>query len=161
MPWAKLDDNFSSHPKIRAAWDACPSAVGLHALALSYCARHLTDGEVRFAFASQLFTSRRAQDRAVNALVEHGLWSPAVHAWQIHDYLAHNPSREAVMAQRAEDRQKKQRARRSRVRGLTVSPRDSGYGKDLQLPLLEPPGQFDPRERERSLEYLAWLETTA
>jgi hypothetical protein len=102
MPWVKLDDSFYSHPKVVSAG---VEATGLYVLALTYAARHLTDGHVPKAWVKQVVGNRTR--KLSSALVEHGLWSENGTGWLIHDYLIYNPSREKIHAKRAADSERK------------------------------------------------------
>jgi hypothetical protein len=102
MAWVRIDDDFHAHPKVQQAWHACPTSIGLHALAMSHCARYLTDGHVSQSFAKTCLPGAAGRKRAVGALVAAGLWVPQDGGWQIHDYLDFNPSREQVLSDRAE-----------------------------------------------------------
>lgn len=88
MSWAKIDDKLHSHPK---AAKAGLEALGLHALAMSYCAAYQTDGHVVSTFPLE-----KAGDRAqplTDRLVEVGLWELNGDGWVIHDWLKYNLSR--------------------------------------------------------------------
>lgn len=112
MPWARLDDEFFTHPKVREAWRT-RAAIGLYALALSYSMRHGTEGQVPTQFVADQLPNRRECAAAVAALVGAGLWeSNGDGAWTIHDFLDYNPSRSDIEARRESDRQRKQEARR-------------------------------------------------
>jgi hypothetical protein len=113
MSWGKLDDKFHSHPKVAGMDNRMLPAVGLHCLALSWCADQLTDGFVPSPqvarLAGSLLPPRLTLDTIVSALVEAGIWEEAKGGYQLHDYLDYNPSREAVERERA--------AARERMRG--------------------------------------------
>ncbi len=113
MTWAKLDDRFHSHPKIRAAWMRCPASIGLHAMAISYCADHETDGVVPEWFAVGALPRQREMREAVAALIAAGLWREHAEGWEIHDFLDYHLSREAARRRREADAQRKRRERGS------------------------------------------------
>lgn len=100
MPWAKLDDHFHDNPKVRKAWRACGTSVGLHIMALTYSAAHLLDGHVGAEFVVDQIPAQRQRDAAVQALLDAGLWTVADVGWTIKDYLEYNPSRADVEAKR-------------------------------------------------------------
>ena len=54
MTWAKFDDQFPEHPKVRAVG---PLGLALHTAAVCYCARHLTDGRLSASVADALVRS--------------------------------------------------------------------------------------------------------
>ena len=114
MAWVRIDDQFHGHPKVRAAWEAEPAAVGLEVVALSHAAAYLTDGYVDEIFVRSWFRSSGRRRRAVNALVDTGLWIPNGSGWQIHDYLEYNDSRERVLEKRRIDAARK-RGRELRI----------------------------------------------
>ena len=55
MPWVKLDDGFTDHPKIASLSD---SAFRTFVTALCYCNKNLTDGFVPALIARQISTPR-------------------------------------------------------------------------------------------------------
>jgi hypothetical protein len=113
VTWAKLDDQFHAHRKAKRAWKAHPRALGLHLLALSYCAGQLSDGFVDTEFVEEKLPNRRDFDKATEALVDAGLWQREGAGWRINDWLDYNPSRAEIEAQRAAkaERQRKWRER--------------------------------------------------
>lgn len=111
MSWAKIDDQLHAHRKVMRAWRANQRALGLHLLALSYCAGQLTDGFVDEEFVAEKIPGPRERERTVNALVVAGLWSHEPGGWRIHDWLDFNPSREATLAKRRKDSLRKARGR--------------------------------------------------
>lgn len=117
MTWAKIDDQFHSHPKIRRAWK-CRPALGLHVLALSYCADQLTDGIVDLAFVEERLPAKRERNSVISALTSAGLWREHPDGFEINDYLDYNPSRDGVLARRADDVRRKADARASRAAEL-------------------------------------------
>lgn len=110
MPWARLDDKFFTHPKVRKAWRHKP-AIGLHALALSYCMCHGTEGHVSTEFVDDQIPDPGERDAAVAALVDAGLWKVNGDGWIVHDFLHYNPSNADVAARRESDRKRKAVAR--------------------------------------------------
>ncbi|MDQ5841654.1 MAG: hypothetical protein M3537_11070 [Chloroflexota bacterium] len=93
MPWAALDDQFHSNPKLVTAG---LEATGLHARAISYCACYLTDG-----FVSATWANGAAPKRVINALVSAGLWHKIQGGFELNDYLDFNPSKAEIEARRA------------------------------------------------------------
>jgi hypothetical protein len=112
VTWVRIDDQLHSHPKFTAAWSMEPASVGLELLALSHSAAYLTDGKVDGLFVRPWFRSTARRTRAVDALVESGLWVPDGRGWQIHDYLDYNESREENQQRRRADVVRKRTARR-------------------------------------------------
>lgn len=93
MSWAKLDDRFHENRKIKRAWRRFPAALGLHVMAITYCAGHATDGFVDAEFVEEKMPRERDFARAVEVLVDAGLWEAVEDGWVIHDFLDYNPSR--------------------------------------------------------------------
>jgi hypothetical protein len=107
VTWVRVDDQLHAHPKIRAAWQSEPAALGLHLLALSYSSAYLTDGRIDPEFVRQQIPARNKRERALTALVDAGLWDPNGTGWEIHDYLDFNEPRERVLARRRADASRK------------------------------------------------------
>lgn len=122
MSWARLDDQFPDHPKVRAL--GC-YGIALQAAAICYCARYLTDGFLSHSTADQLIASLFAvwthpetgqvvtpavtsgmsgQDAGdldwKMLMVLAGLWDPEDQGFRVHDYLDYNPTRSAVQKER-------------------------------------------------------------
>jgi hypothetical protein len=104
MSWAKLDDKFYTHPQVARMDHRMLPAVGLYCMALTWCADQLTDGFIPEHQVERLTGSVRrlkvTVELLVEALVEAGLWEVVEGGYQIHDYLAYNLDREAVLAER-------------------------------------------------------------
>lgn len=104
--WVKLDDKLHSHPK---RWHVGNAALGLHVLALSYCGDQLTDGRVPERWARQ-----QQEAEEIAELCTAGFWSADEDGFVIHDFLDYNPSREQVLAEREQARERMARVRRKR-----------------------------------------------
>jgi hypothetical protein len=120
MSWAKIDDQLHAHRKVVALGDQMLPALGLHLLALSWCASQLTDG-----YLPKLQIRRLAPDAPaalVDALVAAELWDRADGGYQIHDYLDWNPSREWVLEEREKAKVRMNRIRTSSARSPEVRP---------------------------------------
>lgn len=104
MPWFKVDDQLYSHPKWLAT---SPAARALWVSAGSWCAAHLTDGQVPRHVLSIL--GGRPRDAA--DLVRAGLWVTADDGWAFHGWLEMQPSAEQVEGERAAARDRQRRAR--------------------------------------------------
>ena len=125
MSYVLFDDEFHSHEKVVALFDGpCPGdAIGLYALALSWCGGKLTDG-----FVSAGFVARSGLNhQAASELVRVRLWHPADHpcedcraehasrkaqkpegaGYVVHGYLERNPTKAEVMAKREATAQRK------------------------------------------------------
>jgi hypothetical protein len=112
MVWVRIDDQLHAHPKIRAAWDMEPAAVGLELIALSHSAAYLTDGAVDKPFVRQWLPVGKQRRRTIGALVKAGLWVPNGRGWQIHDWLDYNESRAAVLERRRAQEEARKRKRK-------------------------------------------------
>lgn len=109
MAWARLDDGFYDHPKTISLWRRSPGAVGLHVRAITYCAKHLTDGHISEEVVNGMAPLQRDREAMVKALITEGQWyENGEDGFVIHDYLDWNPSKEEVLEKRRKDRERKQ-----------------------------------------------------
>ena len=97
MSWAKIDDQFSEHPKVI---EAGPLAGWLYVRGLCYAAKYLTDGFISDAQAQQLSLFAGSSPELLQKLVDCSLWERVNGGYQIHDYLDYNPTAESVKAER-------------------------------------------------------------
>jgi hypothetical protein len=113
MAWSKLDDNFYDHPKVISVWKRNPGAVGLHCRALTYCARHLTDGVLSVAAVEALSPDQRDRVGQIEALVEERAWywDEARSVYVIHDFLDYHPTKGEREAERKKERERKRKER--------------------------------------------------
>ena len=114
--WIRLDLDWLDHPKImRATRTAGDGAALLWLRAISYSARHLTDGWVPHPLPKQWGHT----PRHVTALEDNQLWIPLEvtddGGWLINDYTAYQPTRQEWEAS-VEQRRKASRARWDRPR---------------------------------------------
>lgn len=86
--WAKVDDRLHAHPKADAAG---LEAMGLHLLAMSYCAAYETDGHVKANFPAEKAGKKGAA--LARKLVEARVWETNGNGWVIHDWLTYNLSK--------------------------------------------------------------------
>ena len=94
MSWAKFDDRYDDNRKVKRAWRRDRAAVGLHAMAITYCSRHRTDGIVDIDWLEDRLPNAAERATTIAVLIESGLFEPLdVEHWYVHDYLAYNPSR--------------------------------------------------------------------
>ena len=125
MTWAKFDDKFPRHPKVRPRTDA---AFRLHVAGICYCAEHTTDGWIAADEADVLVAgwSKAKTRKAIDELIGAGLWEvvsgPEGQGYEVHDFLDYNPSREQVQAVRdgAKKRMKDHREKGRQGAMLTV-----------------------------------------
>lgn len=108
MAWLKVDDRVRTHPKIAKAG---PLAAWMWLCSLCYCREHLTDGFVPAEAVPTLAVGMPQPARQARRLVEVGLWHEVDGGYRVHDWGDWNPSREAVMALRDKERDKKRRQR--------------------------------------------------
>lgn len=109
MTWFKVDDGFYDHPKVVGLDTA---AIGLWALAGSYCARHLTDGVITARQIKAIGGTVRQAEKLVAA----GLWStddapPSSRRYFFNDWRDFQPTRKSILNRRAIDAQNKREAR--------------------------------------------------
>lgn len=111
MTWLKLADTFTDHPKVVAAGD---QAAWLYIAGLCYCSRHLTDGQIP-ADAVRRLTGLPSPQKYARKLVEVGLWDETHSGYAVHDYTAHQRSRNDVEEQRERTRVRVQKHRSNAV----------------------------------------------
>lgn len=113
MPWGKLDDNYSDHPKILRAWSDDPRTIGLHSMSIAWSMRHGTEGHVPTYWVATKIPDDGERAAVADALVRAGLWEVNGEGWIVHDFLDWNPSNADVEARREADRQRKAQRRGS------------------------------------------------
>jgi len=133
MTWVKVDDRMPEHPKVIGLSDR---AFRAHVEALCYCAGVLTDGRVPAAVAKSRRWSRSAAE-----LVTARLWEVDGDGWRIHDYLAHQRSR-----QDADDLSEKRAAAGSR--GGKARANAEANAKQVARPVLNQIREEEIREEE-------------
>lgn len=102
MMWARLDDTYCDHPKILRAWRRDRAAVGLHVMAITYCARHRTDGRVPGEWVEAVMPKATERRRTLDVLVDVGLFEPDGDDFLVHDFLDYHGSREETATRQAE-----------------------------------------------------------
>jgi len=123
----RLEDDFTEHPKLVAAG---PLAGWLFVCGLTYCARHLTDGDIPAPQVPRLVVGGA---RLAAALVAVGLWETMPGGYRVHDYLQYQPSRAAVLAARAKTLERVQRHRYAARNRVT-----EGVSNDDPVPIPVP-----------------------
>jgi hypothetical protein len=112
MSWAKFDDRYDDNRKVKRAWRTHPRAVGLHAMAVTYCARHETDGVVDVEWIEDRLPTRVEREKCLVALLKAGLFERIDDEhFRIHDYLEYNDSHAVLSERRARDAERKARGR--------------------------------------------------
>lgn len=136
MTWAKFDDRFPFHRKVRPLTDA---AFRLHVSAICWSCEHLTDGRV-LSDELALCSDVRKPTAAVAELVRRGMWHELPDGWAIHDFLLYNEPRQKVQDQREKEVKRKQawRDKKDAERNMSA---DQSAGVPLSVPLSVPPGQ--------------------
>lgn len=117
MPYATLDDRYDDSRKIKRAWkSAAPNPVGLHAMAITYCNRHETDGLVDPEWLEEKLPNERTRERFLAQMVELSLFSSATDGcYLVHDFLDYNASRAEREAKRSRDAARKRAGRNGSV----------------------------------------------
>lgn len=106
MAWIKIDDAFADHPKVIGLSD---KAFRTHIEGLCYSGRYLTDGHIPIFVAERLGT-----EEAISELLKVRLWlipDNGLDGYIIHDYLAHQTSKEQVNEKRKSLRERQKRYR--------------------------------------------------
>lgn len=110
MVWFNVDDGFWSHPKVL---ELPSEAIALWVRAGSYCAKHLTDGQVKPGALRILGGDRDSATELVLA----GLWTwdETTGCWWFHDWSKYQRTKDQVEADRAatKERVAKHRAKRA------------------------------------------------
>lgn len=109
--WFRVNVGIAQHPKLlQLRYTKRHEAAWLYLDALGYATEHLTDGWIPQWFPS----SRGFKAKDADALVEVGLWHCLElgdsGGWLIHDYLAHQRSKDEWVA---EQHRRKDRAHRA------------------------------------------------
>jgi hypothetical protein len=114
VSWAKLDDKFPRHRRVRRLRRDVASKW-LHVVAICFCCEHLTDGHIDAIDLEQIIAEadipKAAGVRSVPRLVEAGLWEETPNGYLIRDFLDYNPSSEKVRAGRAAARERMRQLR--------------------------------------------------
>jgi restriction endonuclease Mrr len=176
VSWARLDDQFSDHPKVRALG---VFGLALQAAAICYSARYLTDGFLSFSAVDQLIASVFAEftlpdGRMItpavtcgmsgqnvvewdwkSLMIRAGLWEKTRKGVRVHDYLLYNPSRESVLKERAKVAERVARHRQNgnavthAIRNDAVTPTPSPYPKNRKDVDSKPDDRFDDLSLEQ------------
>ena len=119
--YVQLVNGFYCNEKVQElARSGRMDAVGVFCMALTYCGDHLTDG---FIPRRAMLYVIGATGEQVNALCDVGMLEAVDEGWLIHDYTAHNRTKEQVLHARADAKERKSKSRcHSTV--TTVSQRD-------------------------------------
>lgn len=131
MAWAKLDDLYDDNRKIKRAWRQHPRAVGLHAMAITYCARHETDGVVDLEWIEERLPTAKERNSVIAVLIDCGLFEAAPNGdLRVHDYLTYNRSKSAAEVERARKTVRQQRWRERATGKFAGSDASTGTAVD-------------------------------
>lgn len=101
--FAKLSNGFWRSTKVRKLRRERPTALGLYALAISFCSDRLNDGHIT---DDELYYQLGADDDDLDALVDVGMLEDDNESgYYIHDYLTHQTSREKALEKAEKHRQ--------------------------------------------------------
>jgi len=139
VSWAKVDDGFWRHPKV-AALLSLPrggEAGFLFILAISWSCDTLTDGEVTERQLARLWGD--GVEPLIEVLVEARLLERGDRRFLIHDFLVYNPSREQVLAARAQREEAAHLGGQARLAQVNLP---GGRGPDGRVrPAAQPAGE--------------------
>jgi hypothetical protein len=140
VAWIKIDDSFPDHPKVIGLSDR---AFRIHIEGLCYSGRFLTDGLIPMGVAAR-FANENMTLLAELTTVE--LWREdmANNGFRIHDYLAHQTSKQQVEEKRQSlrERQKRYREKHAQVEEPSI---DDGWDNALIT---------EPEYRTQNTEYI-------
>jgi len=142
MAWIKIDDSFPDHPKVVGLSD---KAFRVHINGLCYCGKYLTDGKVPMKIAARFAEENMA---VIAELSLAGLWLEDLpnNGFIIHDYLAHQTSKDQVEIKRANLRERQKRYRdKHAVPDNNSEPVDDGWDNALVT---------EPEYRIQNTEYI-------
>lgn len=128
MAWVKIDDQAPRHHKMLTAG---PAACWLWVCGLAHCQSQLTDGFIAVAVLPMIGIKGSARAvKLADELVQAGLFDRVDGGYQVHDYLAYNPTRASVLSKRADDAERKRQAESGRSpRGVQAE-----SGRNLPAP---------------------------
>lgn len=107
--YVQLVNGFYDNDKIRdLVRMGRADSVGVYCMALSLCGDRLTDG---FVPRRAMLSNIGATPEQVRALVDEGMLEEVEGGWLIHDYTAHNRTREQVLHARADAKERKSKSR--------------------------------------------------
>ena len=109
MTWAKLSDDWDTHPTLFVS----RSARLLHVEALTFSMRHATDGQVPTGALRRIGDSLDPESDAAE-LVASGAWEVAEKGWRLVALLDDQPTAEEQAEKRADARTRAERHRRHR-----------------------------------------------
>lgn len=144
MSWVKLDDSFPDHRKLAELGAFAPLCGWLYVCGLAFCNRQLTDGRIPKTHVPRLagfehlsvetatigemaaFGEQIDARHIAELLVQAGLWEDDGAYYQIHDYLHYQPSREAVLKERAQIAERKERWKERKQNAVRNATQNNG-----------------------------------
>ncbi len=106
MAWVKLEDSVVEH---RKHLQAGPAACWLWVCGIAYCQRQLTDGFIPVEAVGLLGVAKGVKS-LLATLVRVRLFDSVDGGYQVHDYLAHNSTRQEALKRREDQHTAKVRA---------------------------------------------------
>ena len=107
--YVQLVNDFYSNGKVQElARSGHMDALGVFCMALTYCGDHLTDGFIPRRAMLYIVGATREQ---IQPLLDVGMFEEVDEGWMIHDYTAHNRSKEQVLHARADAKACKNKSR--------------------------------------------------
>ena len=140
--YVQLVNGFYDNDKIRdLVRMGRADSVGVYCMALSLCGDRLTDG---FVPRRAMLSNIGATPEQVRALVDEGMLEEVEGGWLIHDYTAHNRTREQVLHARADAKERKSKSRcHSSVTAVSQ--------RDMCVTSGQTPEHQNTKERERRI----------
>lgn len=142
--YVQLVNGFYDNDKVRdLVRIGRADSVGVFCMALSLCGDRLTDG---FVPRRAMLSNIGATQEQVQALVDKGMLEEVDDGWIIHDYTAHNRTKEQVMHARADAK-----ARKSKSRGHSTVTAVSQ--RDMRVTSGQTPEHQNTRTQKKEEEY--------
>lgn len=142
--YVQLVNGFYDNDKVRdLVRIGRADSVGVFCMALSLCGDRLTDG---FVPRRAMLSNIGATQEQVQALVDEGMLEEVDDGWIIHDYTAHNRTKEQVMHARADAK-----ARKSKSRGHSTVTAVSQ--RDMRVTSGQTPEHQNTRTQKKEEEY--------
>ena len=142
--YVQLVNGFYDNDKVRdLVRIGRADSVGVFCMALSLCGDRLTDG---FVPRRAILSNIGATQEQVQALVDEGMLEEVDDGWIIHDYTAHNRTKEQVMHARADAK-----ARKSKSRGHSTVTAVSQ--RDMRVTSGQTPEHQNTRTQKKEEEY--------
>ena len=145
MGWVRLEDNFPDHPKVVKAG---PLGKALYIDSLCWANRHLTDGFIPEEQVRPMLALSQVDVRAISRLVKAGLWEEIEGGYQIHDYLAYQPS--AAKARQARESAARRQDAWRRRRNAVSNDQSNAVSNAVSNTTPSHPNKEQDKEQEKS-----------